>query len=45
MENAKSAAIVRVHRPTLTPEEREKRMNEIKRAAVNVLLAARSGGQ
>ena len=30
-------AIVRVHIPDLAPEEREKRMREIKRAAENLL--------
>lgn len=39
MENNKPAAIVRVHRPDLTPEEREKRMELIRRAAVNLVLA------
>lgn len=32
-------AIVTVDRPTLTPEERERRMEEIKRAAVRLVLA------
>lgn len=32
-------AIVRVHRPELTPEEREKRMAELKKACVNILIA------
>ena len=32
--------IVRVHRPELTPEERERRMNQIKRAAADLLIAA-----
>lgn len=34
-------AIVRVHRPDLTPEERAKRMEHIKQAAANLILAAR----
>lgn len=33
--------IVRVHRPELTAEEREKRMSEIKRAAVALVVAAK----
>lgn len=32
--------IVRVHRPELTPQEYERRMAQIKRAAVDLLLAA-----
>lgn len=32
-------AIVRVIRPNLTPEEREKRMKELRKACVNILLA------
>lgn len=47
MENkpdTKPAAIVRVHRPNLTPEERAKRMEEICRAAVRVILAAERMG-
>lgn len=39
MEETKPKAIVRVHRPDLTPEEREKRMELIRRAAVNLVLA------
>ena len=34
-------AIVRVHRPDLTPEERAKRMERIQQAATNLILAAR----
>lgn len=33
--------VIRVHRPELTPEERERRMAEIERAAVNLILAAK----
>ena len=33
------AAIVRVHRPELTPEERARRMKSIKEAAERLLLA------
>lgn len=40
MENQKQAAIVRVHRPNLTPEEREKRLEQIRKAAIDVILAA-----
>ena len=32
--------IVRIHRPTLTDEERARRMEQIKAAAVRLLLAA-----
>lgn len=39
MENNKPAAIVRVHCPELTPEEREKRMKRIHRAAADLVLA------
>lgn len=31
--------IVRVYRPELTPEERERRMAEIKKAAIELLIA------
>lgn len=42
MENkTKPAAIVRVHRPDLTPEETAKRMERIKKAAANLIVAAR----
>lgn len=33
------AVIVTVHRPQLTPEEREKRMVEIKQAATDLIVA------
>lgn len=33
-------AVVRVHRPELTPNERARRMKEIQRAAENLLLEA-----
>ena len=36
---AKPTAIVRVHRPDLTPEERARRMERIEKAAIRVLLA------
>lgn len=39
MEN-KPTAIVRVHRPALTPEERAKRMEHIKQAAASLIVAA-----
>lgn len=42
MESNHPAAIVRIHRPELTPEEREKRMAEIKRAAENMVRACLS---
>lgn len=35
-----SKNIIRVHRPVLTDEERERRMAEIKRAAERLLIAA-----
>lgn len=38
MEN-KTNCIVRVHRPELTPQEYERRMAQIKRAAVDLLTA------
>jgi hypothetical protein len=42
MENkATPPAIVRIHRPTLTPEEHAKRMERIKQAAASLILAAR----
>ena len=34
-------AIVRIHRPDLTPEERAERMERIKQAAANLVMAAR----
>lgn len=41
MEAKKNAPIITVsiHRPELSPEERVKRMAEIKRAATNLLVA------
>lgn len=33
-------AIVTIHRPELTPQERERRMAEIKRAAADLIIAA-----
>lgn len=41
MKNKITPAIVRVHRPDLTPEERALRMERIKQAAANLILAAR----
>ena len=38
MEN-RQTAVVRVHRPDLTPEERARRMAEIKKATENLLRA------
>lgn len=35
----KPRAIVTVHRPELTPEERAKRMEEIKQAATGLIMA------
>ena len=32
--------IIRVHHPELSPEEFERRMNQIKRAAIDLLIAA-----
>lgn len=32
--------IVRVHRPVLTPDERARRMEEIKKAAARLIIAA-----
>ena len=32
-------AVVRVHIPDLTPEEKERRMKEVTKAAVNLLLS------
>jgi hypothetical protein len=34
-----SQNIIRVHRPDLTPEERAKRMERIKEAAIRLLVA------
>lgn len=39
-DNATPRIIVRVTRPDLTPEEREKRMAEIKRAATQLVKAS-----
>ena len=39
MERITPTAIVRVHRPELTAEEREKRMERIRKAAAQVLAA------
>ena len=33
-------AIIRVHRPELTAEERARRMEQIKKAAANLIVAA-----
>lgn len=45
MEN-KPTAIVRVHRPDLTPEERAQRMAAIKKATENLLRATiHKGGE
>lgn len=41
MENKTPPAIVRIHRPELTPEEHAKRMERIKQAAANLILAAK----
>lgn len=40
MENQKPNAIIRIHRPNITPEERERRLGEIRKAAARVILAA-----
>lgn len=40
MKDKSPPAIVRIHRPELTEEERAKRMEGVKRAAIQVLLAA-----
>ena len=43
MENKPNpTAIVRIHRPDLTPEERAKRMELIHQAAANLVMAART---
>ena len=34
-------AVVRIHRPDLTPEERAKRMERIHQAAANLILAVK----
>lgn len=36
----KQTAIVRVHRPELTEQERQKRMEAIKKAATDLIVAA-----
>lgn len=42
METKKTqAAVVRVHRPNLTPEERAQRMKLIGQAAANLVMAAK----
>lgn len=38
-------AIIRIRRPVLTPEERERRLDGIKKAAVNALLATERNKQ
>lgn len=40
MEKTTTNIIVRIHRPDLTPEEKARRMEEIKRAARRLLIAA-----
>lgn len=40
MEKSTTNIIVRVHRPDLTPEERARRMEEIKKAARRLLISA-----
>jgi hypothetical protein len=40
MEIRTDTAIVRVHRPDLSPSERARRMEEIKKAAASLILAA-----
>ena len=39
-EGDRIIAKIRVHRPDLTPEERAKRLEEIRKAAIDVILAA-----
>ena len=41
MESMNPPAIVRIHRPELTPEERAKRMEGIEQAAARLIIAAR----
>ena len=36
----KGNCVIRIHRPVLTPEERERRMDEIKAATKRLLIAA-----
>lgn len=40
MKRESPAAIVRVHRPDLTPEERARRMKKIEKAAAALIVAA-----
>lgn len=40
MDSMNPAAIVRIHRPELTPEERARRMEGIKQAAARLIIAA-----
>lgn len=40
MQQTQPTAIVRVHRPELTAEERERRMIQIREAAARVLAAS-----
>jgi hypothetical protein len=41
MKNKTPTVIVRIRRPELSPDEHAKRMEEIKRAAANLILATR----
>lgn len=41
MESIERAAIVRIHRPELTPEERTRRMAAIEQAAARLIMATR----
>lgn len=41
MDTKNPPAIVRIHRPDLSPEERAKRMELIHQAAANLILAAK----
>lgn len=41
MDSTNPAAVVRIHRPELTPEERARRMNGIEQAAARLIIAAR----
>lgn len=41
MKDTTPAVIVRIHRPDLTPEERAKRMELIRQAAANLIVAAK----
>lgn len=40
MDSMNPTAIVRIHRPELTPEERARRMEGIKQAAARLIIAA-----